>query len=187
MIHILNRSWDIGSDVKTFIIKQTSDRGLGVFASRGFEKAEHIFHVDLRRLKKYSANEIDENPRLEGDHADYVGHGGYAIDHSPASYMNHSCNPNCYVKMRTIAVKDVYALRDIAEGEELTHDYTATSVDQFAGKGFWQEECRCGSGNCRGIVQGDLFKLPRKLQRAYYRDLPPSIKRKHRHRFARLR
>ena len=32
--------------------------------------------------------------------------------------------------METIAKYSVYALRDIDKGEELTHDYTATSVDQ---------------------------------------------------------
>lgn len=46
--------------------------------------------------------------------------------------MNHSCDPNCYFKMRSIAVYDVYAFRDIRQGEELTHDYTATSVDMAA-------------------------------------------------------
>jgi SET domain-containing protein len=173
--------------LKTFIITDTLDKGLGVFASRDVKKGEHIFHVDLRGLKKYSVDEIDENPELEGDHADYVGRGKYVIDHSPASYMNHSCSPNCYVKMRTIAVKDVHALLDIAEGEELTHDYTATSVDQYAGKGSWREECKCGSGDCRGILQGDLFKLAEKLQREYYPNLPPSIRRKHRKRFTRLK
>lgn len=173
--------------MKTYIIRETQDRGLGVFASSDFKRSECIFHVDLRRLRTYSVEEIDENPELEGEHADYVGHGGYVIDLSPASYMNHSCNPNCFVKMRTIAVKDVYASRDIADGEELTHDYTATSVDQFAGKGFWEEECRCGGKDCRGILQGDLFKLPEKLQRAHYPSLPPSIRRKHRERFTWLR
>jgi len=61
--------------------------------------------------------------------------------------MNHSCAPNCYIKMKIIAIKDVYALRDIEEGEELTHDYTLTSIDQFAGMGFWTEDCKCGSKN----------------------------------------
>ena len=170
--------------MRAFIIKHTVDSGLGIFTSRDLKKGDHVFQVDLRGLKKYTVGEIDEDPGLDGDHADYVGHGKYVIDLSPASHMNHSCDPNCYVKMRTIAVKDVYALRDIRKGEELTHDYAATSVDQFAGKGFWEEECRCGSMNCRGILQGDMFKLPRKLQRAYYLNLPPSIKRKHRKRFA---
>ncbi|MFQ5871877.1 MAG: SET domain-containing protein [Candidatus Geothermarchaeales archaeon] len=166
----------IGKDV---VIGKTKDRGLGVFALRGFREGELIFHVDLTGLKKRTVKEISEDPTLDGDHSDYVGHGKYVIDHSPASYMNHSCEPNTYVKMKTIAVKDVFALRPTQKGEELTHDYTATSVDQFAGKGFWREECKCGSNNCRGILQGDLFKLPRNVQKKCYPNLPPSIKRKH--------
>ncbi|MFQ5871684.1 MAG: SET domain-containing protein [Candidatus Geothermarchaeales archaeon] len=171
-----------------FVIKKAKNKGLGVFALRDFDEGEPIFHVDLTRLKKYSVKQISENPELDAvsDHADYVGHGRYVIDHSPASYMNHSCEPNTYVKMKTIAVKDIFARRLIRRGEELIHDYTATSVDQFAGKGFWKEECKCGSNNCRGILQGDFFKLPRSLQKKYYPNLPPSTKRKHRRRFNEL-
>jgi len=88
--------------------------------------------------------------------------------------------------MKTIAIKDVYALRDIKKGEELTHDYAATSVDQFAGRGFWEEECKCGSRNCRGILHGDFFKMPKGWQRKYYKNLPPSIKRKYRKHFDKL-
>ncbi|MFQ6128896.1 MAG: SET domain-containing protein [Thermoplasmata archaeon] len=173
--------------MKDFIIKKTKNRGLGVFTLRDFKRGEHIFHLDLTKLERYTVKEIDENPELHGDHADYVGHGKYVVDESPASYMNHSCEPNCYVKMKTIAIKDVYALRDIRKGEELTHDYTATSVDQVAGKGFWEEECKCGSKNCRKILHGDFFRLPKELQKKYYPNLPPSIKRKYKSRFARLR
>ena len=121
------------------------------------------------------------------NHCDYVGHGKYVIDLSPESYMNHSCDPNCYVIMKTIAINDIYALRDIKEGEELTFDSTATSVDQFDGKGFWEMECKCGSSNCRGIVHGDFFKMPKSWQKKFYRNLPPSIRRKYKERFKELR
>jgi hypothetical protein len=90
--------------------------------------------------------------------------------------------------MRTIAIKDVDALRDIKKGEELTHNYTATAVDQFAGMGFWGgEECKCGSKKCRGIMDGDFFKMPKSWQKKYYRNLPPSIRRKYKERFKKLR
>ena len=58
----------------------------------------------------------------------------------------------------SLAVYDVYALRDIEEGEELTHDYTANAVGQFAGQGFWVLECQCGSENCRGKLRGDFLR-----------------------------
>lgn len=169
--------------MKDFIIMKTKHKGLGLFALRDFKQGERIFHLDLTKMKRYSVKEIDGNPDLNGDHADYVGHGKYVVDDSPASYMNHSCDANCYVKMKSIAIKDVYAMRDIQRGEELTHDYTATSVSQFAGMGFWIEECKCGSKNCRKVLQGDFFKMPKKWQKKYYPNLPPSIGRKYRSRF----
>ena len=88
--------------------------------------------------------------------------------------------------MKTIAIKDVYALKDIEEGEELTHDYTLTSVDQFAGMGFWVVDCKCGSENCRGIITGDFFTLPKEIQLKFYRNLQPSIIRKYNNRFKKL-
>jgi uncharacterized protein len=90
-------------------------------------------------------------------------------------------------KMQSIAVYDVCALRDIPEGEELTHDYTANAVDQFAGRGTWVLDCRCGSEICRGTVIGDFFQMPEEWRARYYRYLPPSIKRKYRDRFQRVR
>jgi len=167
-------------------IRETEGKGYGLFASRDIRRGEHILRIDLRPLRRYTLQQLEEHVELDGDHADYVGHGRYVIDHSPGSYMNHSCDPTCTYQMRSIAVKDVYAARDIGAGEELTHDYTATSVDQFAGHGFWVLDCRCGSENCRGQVSGDFFELPMELQRQYYPHLAPSTKRKCRDRFKKL-
>ena len=175
----------------SYIMKQTSETGFGVFAAEDLKQGEHIFHVDLSGIEKYTLSElesaVEQCPELDGDHANYVGHGKYVIEDTPASYMNHSCEPNCYFKMKTIAVYDVYALRDISEGEELTHDYTANSVDQFAGQGFWVLDCRCGSRSCRGKVNGDFLQMPEEWQVKHYPHLPPSIKRKYRDHFQRLK
>lgn len=162
-----------------------------MFAARDIKQGEHVFHVDLRGFQRYTLAEleraVEQDPELDGDHANYVGHGRYVLEETPASYMNHSCDPNCFFRMTSIAVYDVHALRDIAEGEELTHDYTANAIDQFAGQGFWILECHCGSRNCRGIVTGDFFEMPRNWQARYYPHLPPSIKRKYKDRFLHLR
>ncbi|MGC9778552.1 MAG: hypothetical protein HZR80_04865 [Candidatus Heimdallarchaeota archaeon] len=89
--------------------------------------------------------------------------------------------------MKTIAICDYYALSNIETGEELTHDYTLTSVDQFAGKGFWAMDCKCGSSNCRGKVTGDFFTLPLETQKKFYQNLSPSILRKFREQFKHLK
>lgn len=153
---------------------------------RDIRAGEFICRVDMTGMKKYSLQEFDSNPDLNSDHSDYVGNGKYAIDFSPGSYVNHSCEANCYFKMHAIARKDLYAARDIRAGEELTHNYAATGIDQFAGNSTWVLDCLCGSPACRKKVKGDFFELPLELQRKYYGNLPPSIKRKYRQRFQQL-
>ena len=59
--------------MKDWFIKKTKDKGLGLFALRDFKKGEHVFHVDLTKMKRYTVKEIDENPKLDGDHSDYAG------------------------------------------------------------------------------------------------------------------
>ena len=161
-----------------------------MFAAKDFKQGERIFHDDLNGFKKYTLAELErvfeENPELK-DRDTYVGRGKFVIENTPAWYMNHSCDPNSYVKMRSMAVYDVYALRDIAKGGELTLDYTASAVDQFAGQVSWVLECRCGSENCRGKVTGDFFEMPEEWQAKYYPYLPSSIKRKYKDRFQRLK
>ena len=59
-------------------------------------------------------------------------------------YINHSCEPNSYMK----SVYDhilVMALRDIAAGEELTIDYHSTLHSD-------RKRCTCGAASCRGTI-----------------------------------
>lgn len=76
-----------------YILKETSKRGTGVFAARDIQQGEHLFHIDLNGLKKYTPEELERagaaDPALDGDHANYVGRGKYVIEYTPASYMNH--------------------------------------------------------------------------------------------------
>ncbi len=83
--------------------------------------------------------------------------------------INHSCDPNAgYVTGEPI----LFALRDIAAGEEITWDYS-TSIAEAG----WRLECRCGSKNCRGIVVswGELPAVERERLRplalSYLRSL----------------
>lgn len=169
-------------------IKEIPGKGKGLFATRQIEKDEHIFHNDLSKLPYYSLEELNKHPQYEEyhDHSDYVGNGQYVIDLSPVSFMNHSCDPNCVIKMKTVKISDYYALKEIKLGEELTHDYSLTSIDQFAGQGFWVLDCKCGSPKCRGKVTGDFFSLDIETQRKYYQNLPKFILDKYKDRIKKL-
>jgi len=165
--------------MQSYKIKKAGSKGKGLFATRNIKKGEKILHCDLTKLKSYSLKEIKENPKLQSNHCDYVGHSCYAIDFSSASYINHSCDPNCVWKYKTIKIKDLFAMRDIKRGEELTVDMTASAIDQFGNKEFWVMSCKCGSKNCRKRIHGNLLKMPASFQKMYYPYLPKSIRIKY--------
>ena len=52
------------------------------------------------------------------------------------------------------------AMRDIAAGEELTHDWATTDDDDYT------LQCNCGSANCRGTLTGKDWQRP-DLQERY--------------------
>lgn len=73
------------------------------------------------------------------------------IDGNDSRFINHSCEPNCeaVIEQRLIWI---WALRDIAAGEELAYDYgyerdgTETAEDEA------RYTCICGAATCRGSI-----------------------------------
>jgi hypothetical protein len=59
-------------------------------------------------------------------------------------FTNHSCDPNIAIQGQIVFV----AMRDIGEGEELTHDWATTDDADYT------LACRCGSARCRGTITG---------------------------------
>jgi SET domain-containing protein len=62
----------------------------------------------------------------------------------PLRFTNHSCSPNAVLRIRQGRI-EIYAMRAIALGEEITCDYGET---HHAG----QRPCGCGAPNCRGAI-----------------------------------
>jgi uncharacterized protein len=71
-------------------------------------------------------------------------------------FSNHSCDPNIGVQGQIVFV----ALRQIAAGEELTHDWATTDDDEYT------MTCRCGAACCRGVITGKDWQN-KDLQRKY--------------------
>jgi len=59
-------------------------------------------------------------------------------------FSNHSCEPNIGVRGQIVYV----AMRDIAPGEELTHDWAMTDDDEN------EHQCNCGAVACRKVITG---------------------------------
>lgn len=71
-------------------------------------------------------------------------------------YTNHSCDPNIAIQGQIVFV----AMREIAPGEELTHDWATTDDLDYV------MECKCGSPNCRGTITGKDW-MKKELQEKY--------------------
>merc|ERR1712137_1496046 len=71
-----------------------------------------------------------------------------------ARFINHSCDPNCATEPWIVNGDKrigIFALRDIAKGEELTFNY------QLKQHGSQKTKCLCHSANCAGFI-GDKTK-----------------------------
>lgn len=67
-----------------------------------------------------------------------------AIGGSGAEFVNHSCNPNLYARVRNGRIWFI-SRRRIEAGEELLIDYWITGSDPIY-------PCFCGAANCRGYM-----------------------------------
>jgi hypothetical protein len=72
-------------------------------------------------------------------------------------FSNHSCEPNIGVKGQIVFV----AMRNIDEGEELTHDWAMTDDDEYS------MQCNCGAATCRKVVTGQDWRR-KDLQAKYH-------------------
>ncbi len=74
------------------------------------------------------------------------------------NFLNHSCEPNSYVKK--IGSKFyLIAMKNIGGGKEVTFDYDTNDYDN---KNF-EFACKCKSRNCRKLIRG--FKYLNKNQK----------------------
>lgn len=142
------------SDVE---VKNSSIQGKGVYARKNFKKGSIVLEIDDSHVVK----DINILTKEQFEfHCDYLSNGTIVLMQEPEVYINHSCNPNTYVKTIN-GVRKVLAMRDIKNGEEITYDYAIN------GENAGTFDCKCGAKNCRKIYNGNFFKLPKDLQKKY--------------------
>ena len=98
-----------------------SRAGLGLFATKPIKKGDFVI--------EYTGESItpEESDRRGGKYlftvTDKLVLDGKGRDNI-ARYINHSCKPNCYAEVDEEEEKvNIYAKRNIQEGEELSYDY----------------------------------------------------------------
>ena len=122
--------------VDGFLVKETGDKGYGLFASRDYRKGEIIVKVRGVRIS-------DTDKRLT-HRAVQVGKLVFIEPSrfSPIWYLNHSCEPNAHMDMDTLIAR-----RAIVRGEEIAADYSL-----FTNYPTWDMECECKAKKCRKLI-----------------------------------
>ncbi|KAJ8124802.1 hypothetical protein O1611_g8838 [Lasiodiplodia mahajangana] len=129
----------------------------GLYAMENINKDDMIIEYVGEQVRQ-QISEIRENRYLKsGIGSSYL----FRIDDSTvidatkkggiARFINHSCMPNCTAKIIKVEGSKrivIYALRDIAQNEELTYDYKFEreigSLDRIP--------CLCGTTACKGFL-----------------------------------
>lgn len=109
--------------------------GNGLFATNAIKRDDFVLEYKGRHVPTMKANTLKTRYLFEID--DY-----WTVDGSSrgntARYINHSCKPNCEARIEDGRVL-IFALYDIAAGEELTIDYGEEYFDEF----IRPHGCRC--------------------------------------------
>lgn len=154
-------------------VKPSRVEGLGLFSKRAFDADDCIRRINVvREVTEAAPLCTDAGERF--DHCDYVD-GKVLLIGFPDRHLNHSCDPNAYVRYDAGA-SYIIARRHIEVGEEITCDYNIN----ISGGTAWT--CHCGATRCLGTVMGDFFLLPPYMQAEYRPLLAEWFVRKHRDR-----
>ena len=140
-------------------VRASAIEGRGLFAAEDIPKGEV---VAVKGGSIFGRGELERLAKELGPAEIQIGESLFigpvrAEDREGAMiFSNHSCEPNIGVQGQVVFV----ALRDVAAGEELTHDWAMTDDDAY------EMDCRCGAASCRGVVTGQDWRLP-ELQERY--------------------
>jgi uncharacterized protein len=135
--------------------------GRGVFAKVAIAAGKKIVEYTGDIISDAQAEELygDQHALGAQNHTFlFAIEGGKNIDATRrnivAKWINHSCDPNCESSEEKGRVF-VHAIKDIAEGEELTYDYNIVLEVRHTAKQKARFLCLCGSDNCRGTLLAD--------------------------------
>lgn len=136
---------------KGFELRTTSGKGEGVFATRSFQAEETVM-----------VGVIEEFLEANHSHASQISKNQHVFHAGLVPKVNHSCDPNCGIRVNETGAHNFVAMREISPGEEITFDYVMRnySINHF------DRLCQCGATNCRGSITG-------------WKDLPEEVKKKY--------
>ncbi len=129
--------------------------GKGIFAARDLSPGDVLMGITGTPLTFEDTVALGNKE----SHSMQIGLHDYILVEPPFLYSNHSCDPNCGINDHL----ELFAIRPISKGDELTWDYSTSMLERH-----WTMKCYCGADRCRGIVK-DFDRLPITIQDEYLR------------------
>lgn len=139
------------------IVHDTHKYGKGIYAGENIKKGTVIHEMGGKRLTLSKLVERIVTGKEFLDDPFQIGRRTYIDLDEFSRTFNHSCDPNMGIRNRG----QMFALRDIKKGEQLTFDYSLTIAPTE-----WEMKCMCGSAKCRHKL-GDILSVPKKRRDEY--------------------
>lgn len=151
-----------------YVVRNSDIHGRGVFAARRIRKGTRIVEYTGERIDNDEADRRYDETDMKRHHTflfaldkETVIDGAIERGGGDASYINHSCEPNCEAVITGRRIY-IHALETIEPGTELAYDY------QYERTGENDEElekfylCKCGAPGCRGTIMKPAKKRRRR-------------------------
>jgi len=145
------------------VVRPSPIHAIGVYTTAPIRRGSRVLEYGGERISREEADR-----RYDGASRTYLyglEDGRTVIDgEGLGAYLNHSCDPNCEVDEIKGRVW-LFAIRDIAVGEELVWDYNLYDDEEPA-------PCTCGSAKCRGTMYSPEWAAKMRRKRARQKKKP---------------
>ena len=142
---------------KKIIVKDTLKYGKGVFANEDIKKGSIIYTLTGEKIDiKEFAIRVNSKKEEIDDPFQFGRRTYFDLDNLSRTF-NHSCDPNAGIRKNS----ELFAIKDIKKGGEITYDYSLTISPTL-----WKMKCNCNSANCRKIIS-DILSIPKKRLSEY--------------------
>ncbi|QAU32923.1 SET domain-containing protein-lysine N-methyltransferase [Janthinobacterium sp. 17J80-10] len=147
-----------------FVVRGSRIHGRGVFAAREIAAGTRLVEYKGERITEEQAIERHGRDPENPHHTFFFSlEDGRMIDGDAggnnARWINHACEPNCEAREENGRVF-IYALHDIAAGEELGYDYGLVLDARQTAAVKRDYACRCGAQSCRKTMLAPRRKKP---------------------------
>ncbi|RJF99877.1 SET domain-containing protein [Noviherbaspirillum saxi] len=149
-------STTVPTDKPFYAVRHSKIHGNGVFATRKIPQGTCIIEYQGQRISWKEAVRRENDKPADCFHTFFFSlDSGKIIDGgdqgNDSRWINHSCEPNCEAQEDDGKVF-IYALRDIARGEELYYDYGLIMEERHTAALKRAYCCLCGTPSCRGTL-----------------------------------